>query len=572
METCELLEEGSIQEMGDNTLRFIKHMTSLDEHYPSKERNHSTLDNAVYFDIVGLYMVATDTRTLLSINMAVLVISSIMLLRSFYAIDSRSFAHSLKSFTVAFTMTGISWFTSMIFSASCAVLLWLVFDKKLTFFSMHPYYPLLLYGMPSLLGALIPIKLFSNLVSINQRSVHVAVWLEWIIMLIISTIFKVGIGYIPLVMVSCLTLGHLFHGNGFINKSITMITMVPALTLLTFMIFALMDLFVPIMGRLGNKPADLIISILTSLVIYVIFTPIMPLLFQNDTSENRTKTSSSTSRYRANIPTLLVSILFILSCGLVAYSAFVLHPYQEIRPKRLIVEHVHEFITKHEIDSNTRIVSSTVDQLPNRSYMGIASLDHIPETFLSNYLDQQYKYTNNTPLYFLATFGTPVNRSEGFYTRQIEPLQEATKLVPLVYVDYDHEHNKTYITVDERSSNIFFSREIRIYSATKFNATSLGDAPEEKTSAGLYKFGWIRFIGAAHHPKDRIHRVWIRTSSNEAFSGIVGVKVITTVVENQHYSSTLNETLSVLPDFVAAGPAMVSVVTLNLKDGYNLTD
>jgi hypothetical protein len=571
METCDLLQPGSIQEMGDNTLRFVLHMSSLDDHYLNKSVTKSKLDRAVYFDIIGYYMVVVDSRTLLLINTAIIIISSAMLIDSIRN-RSQSIAEALKSFTISFAIIGISWFMSILLSIACALLLWLIFDKRLTFFGMHPYYSLLLYGTPSLLGILLPLRVFCrNTTFINQRSIFNAIWFGWLTLLIIGTTFQVGISYIPMVIVSCLLLRSLIIGVSILKRALSVVIMLPGIIVMSFMTFATIDLFVPIMGRFGNKPADVIMSVLVSLLTCLLVS-VIPALFhtvpKNLVDPKHKKSEQVQENDKVDIPLSLLFILFFITVGLLLLSISVLQPYQRLRPKRLLVQHVHEFVTN--IENNLNMIANH-QSIPNASYMVMASLDHIPESFMQQYIVQRYQYNRNMPLYALPTFGSPQNQTTGYSFNTTEYFSTSlSHFVPKVQLEYDREANQTHITIDETSKFIapFFSREIRIYTTTKLNSTSLDPdiiPGEVKIGSNLYQYAWMSFIGILRDQKDLIQRFWVRTNSDEHFGGIVAIKFICTVVENQYYSSILNDTLSIMPEFVAPGPAMVSVSTIMLK-------
>jgi hypothetical protein len=552
-ETCDLLTPGSIQEMGENTLRFVKHMIALDVSVPKK----AILDKSVYFDLNGYYMFVAGASSFHIVCAALLFVCFIEFFRMCDPIDNYLTYATQKVLKTIVVLT-FAFVSSVVASLACSCILVFAFNKPLSFFGQHPYFPLLLYGLPSIIGILLPLWYFTK--DVNQRSVYAVVFGGWTILLAIATFYRLGIAYVPFVIALSLIPD---WGNNIPFSHY--IKLAPAMCMLMFMTLAMLDLFVPIMGRFGNKPADLIISVLTSVLVFALMSPMLPMFYTDKKNQHNPRYSTTTKVY---MPKALFPALIQIIFGLVVLSAFALQPYTEYRPKRLLVEHVQEYVSYPNVGYTSGVVSSTTGQKISQTYMGVSSLDHVPETFVEKHLTQKYSYSQR-PLYFIATCGTPINRTNEYFTSPTEHVDNMK--TPVVSVQYNKEESRLYVSLDTTSVTSF-SHELWIYSKEPFESSSFENSTEIVTNTGLYKFGWIRFQGATHDASDKIQRVWVSTTDTkkQIFGGIVGVKVVSTELETENYSTIMNNTLNALPKEIAAAPAMISVIKMHFGENVQI--
>src|SRR3989338_7012914 len=89
-----------------------------------------------------------------------------------------------------------------------------------------------------------------------------------------------------------------------------------------------LDLFVPITGRIGELPGDIIVGALTGFFTWYLILPVYPYMFKGD---------------KLLLKKSLIVVLAVISVGAILLSVFVLKPYSRTMPKRLAVQHVYYY-------------------------------------------------------------------------------------------------------------------------------------------------------------------------------------------------------------------------------------
>ncbi|KAL8218251.1 hypothetical protein R6Q57_021624 [Mikania cordata] len=217
-----LLKPGSLQHLGENMLAFLLHTAassqlSKGEAMAVNEKIDS--DAAIYFDILGTYMVVFRQR-LANMLYGSVIMQSIMIWVTSIFMGGLPAAISLS---LSFLSIILMWIFSLIFSSSIAFILPLFSSSPVPFVS-NPLLILGLFASPAFLGALtgqhigylilkkytssVFSKKMENMSPVVQsnwakleaeRSLYKSGLLQWLILLAVGHYFKVGSSYIAFV-------------------------------------------------------------------------------------------------------------------------------------------------------------------------------------------------------------------------------------------------------------------------------------------------------------------------------------------------------------------------------------
>ncbi|XP_041023235.1 LOW QUALITY PROTEIN: endoplasmic reticulum metallopeptidase 1 [Juglans microcarpa x Juglans regia] len=217
----ELLKSGSLQHLGENMLSFLIHIAAS-SHIPKgnalDEEENAGQNAAIFFDILGTYMIVYHQRfaNMLhnSVIMQSLLIWATSLLMGGYP--------AMVSLVLSCLSVLLMWIFALAFSVLVAFILPLVSSSPVPYIA-SPWLVIGLFAAPALLGALTGQHLgnhflqiyLSNLYSKRkllspaiqadlikfeaERWLYKAGSVQWLILLIIGTYYKIGSSYLALV-------------------------------------------------------------------------------------------------------------------------------------------------------------------------------------------------------------------------------------------------------------------------------------------------------------------------------------------------------------------------------------
>ncbi|KAM0002230.1 putative peptidase M28 [Helianthus debilis subsp. tardiflorus] len=215
-----LLKPGSLQHLGENMLAFLLHTAASSELAKGKAMavNEKT-DAAIYFDILGTYMIVFRQRLANMLYNSV-IMQSIMIWATSLVMGGPPAAITLS---LSFLSIILMWIFSLLFSTTIAFILPLISSSPVPFVST-PWLIIGLFASPAFLGALtgqhigylilksyisrVFSKKMENLSPVvrsnrakleAERSLYKSGLLQWLILLIVGHYFKVGSSYVALV-------------------------------------------------------------------------------------------------------------------------------------------------------------------------------------------------------------------------------------------------------------------------------------------------------------------------------------------------------------------------------------
>lgn len=213
-----LLKLGSLQHLGENMLAFLLHTASSSQLSKMAANEKREDDTAIYFDILGTYMVVFRQRLANMLYNSV-IMQSIMIWGTSLVMggSTSTISLSLSIFSIL-----LMWIFSLTFSIGVAFILPLISSSPVPFVS-NPWLVGGLFVSPAFLGALTgqhigyiilqkyisrvfskKMENLSRVVQENWAKLEAERWLyksgllQWLILLIVGHYFKVGSSYLAL--------------------------------------------------------------------------------------------------------------------------------------------------------------------------------------------------------------------------------------------------------------------------------------------------------------------------------------------------------------------------------------
>ncbi|KAG0251237.1 hypothetical protein BG011_007752 [Mortierella polycephala] len=318
----EFMEAGLPQHMGENTLALARYLTEK-----ADLRDLESTTSVVFFDVFGQFFVSYSWSTALKIH---IVVGGIALLTVFTN-ASRPTIRATISIFLSFLAALILPNLSVIFLQSLG--------KPMQWFS-HEWLSCLLFGPMALAGMLMVQYMFHDSkasTGANELSVFSAVQLFYTIFLGLASYIGFASSYVFALYSFSTTIGLLFNQrrvavarkDGLEVMSVDYAsyfigTLLPT-AYFSFVCFSLLDIFIPLTGRIGaDAPVDHIVAVLTGLITFVFCPPVL----------------AFAHRFGAVVLKKMIVILLIAHIAILLISSIFIVPYDELHPKRVFAQHL----------------------------------------------------------------------------------------------------------------------------------------------------------------------------------------------------------------------------------------
>jgi hypothetical protein len=371
----EYLQSGSLQHLGENVLAIVRHLVKNTTLTGIEKTNQ-----VVYFDVYGkplnpwiktcchdlifhnsrpigkLFLVYSWTTAFI-IQMGTVVASifffAYILWRSTTISPYRSLPQTLTAYVVSIISVLASFVSAVVAPNVVAFLLTSnMVDRPMTWFSNEAL-GALIFG-PAALCAILATQLVFSLVPITphpdpEHAGFVSVLMSFTLITMATTLTGVASSYIFFVFTAVLLIAAIV--NEFFlaprsNKSLEkaspragrlshwtyLISGFPLSFIYIDYVFALIDIFVPLTGRMGiDTPVDNIVAFIFGMITFMISPPVM----------------AHAHRFGKKVLVKVVGILFIVQVAITisaiysggSYGGWAF-PYDELHPKRLFVQHI----------------------------------------------------------------------------------------------------------------------------------------------------------------------------------------------------------------------------------------
>ncbi|XP_063644802.1 endoplasmic reticulum metallopeptidase 1 isoform X5 [Pan troglodytes] len=371
-DTADRILTDSIQRAGDNILAVLKHLATSDMLAAASKYRHG---NMVFFDVLGLFVIAYPSRIGSIINYMV-VMGVVLYLGKKFLQPKHKTGNYKKDFLCGLGITLISWFTSLVTVLIIAVFISLI-GQSLSWYN-HFYVSVCLYGTATVAKIILIHTLAKRFYYMNASDQYLGeVFFD--ISLFVHCCFLVTLTYqglcsafisavwvaFPLLTKLCVHKDFKQHGaQGKFIAFYLLGMFIPYLYAL-YLIWAVFEMFTPILGRSGSEiPPDVVLASILAGCTMILSSYFINFIYL----------AKSTKKTMLTL-TLVCAITFLLVCSgtFFPYSSNPANP----KPKRVFLQHMTR--TFHDLEGNAVKRDSGI-WINGFDYTGISHITpHIPE-------------------------------------------------------------------------------------------------------------------------------------------------------------------------------------------------
>ncbi|XP_042542867.1 endoplasmic reticulum metallopeptidase 1 isoform X2 [Dipodomys spectabilis] len=344
-DTADRILTDSIQRAGDNILAVLKYLATSDMLASSSEYRHG---NMVFFDVLGLFVIAYPSRIGAIINYMVVMAVVLYLGKKLLQPKYKNFNYT-KDFLCGLAITLISWFTSLVMVLIVAVLVSLT-GQSLSWYN-HFYVSVCLYGTAAILKIIFIHTLAKRFYYVNVSDQYLGeVFFD--VSLFVHCGFLITLTYqgfcsafISAVWVVFPLLTKLFvpkdfkqHGTQGKFIALYLLGMFIPYIYALYLIWAVFEMFTPILGRSGSEiPPDVVLASILAGCTMVLSSYFINFIYL----------TRSTKKTMLTL-TLVCTVTFLLVCSgtFFPYSSNPANP----KPKRVFLQHMTR--TFHNLEGN----------------------------------------------------------------------------------------------------------------------------------------------------------------------------------------------------------------------------
>ncbi|KAF6124168.1 endoplasmic reticulum metallopeptidase 1 [Phyllostomus discolor] len=371
-DTADRILTDSIQRAGDNILAVLKYLATSDMLVSSSKYRHG---NMVFFDVLGLFVIAYPSRVGSIIN-SMVVMAAVLYLGKKLLQPKHKTANYMKDFSCGLGITLISWFTSLVTVLIIAVFISLI-GQSLSWYN-HFYVSVCLYGTAAAAKIIFIHTLAKRFYYVNASDqylgelffdialfVHcgslIALTYQGLCSAFISAVWVA----FPLLTKLCVDKDFKQHGaRGKFIAFYLLGMFIPYLYSL-YLIWAVFEMFTPILGRSGSEiPPDVVLASILAGCTMILSSYFINFIYL----------AKSTKKTMLTL-TLICTITFFLVCSgtFFPYSSNPASP----KPKRVFLQHVTR--TFHDLDGKVVKRDSGI-WINGFDYTGMSHITpHIPE-------------------------------------------------------------------------------------------------------------------------------------------------------------------------------------------------
>ncbi|XP_068408105.1 endoplasmic reticulum metallopeptidase 1 isoform X3 [Eschrichtius robustus] len=371
-DTADRILTDSIQRAGDNILAVVKYLATSDMLASSSKYQHG---NMVFFDVLGLFVIAYPSRVGLIINYMVVMAVALYLGKKLLQPQNKTAAYT-KDFFCGLGITLISWFTSLVTVLIIAVFISLI-GQSLSWYN-HFYVSVCLYGTAAVAKIIFIHTLAKRFHYVNASDQYLGeVFFD--VSLFVHCGFLTALTYqglcsafisavwvaFPLLTKLCVHKDFRRHGAGGKFIAFYLLGMFIPYLYALYLIWAVFEMFTPILGRSGSEiPPDVVLASILAGCTMILSSYFINFIYL----------AKSTKRTMLTL-TLVCTIAFLLVCSgtFFPYSSNPASP----KPKRVFLQHVTR--TFHDLDGNVVKRDSGI-WINGFDYTGMSHITpHIPE-------------------------------------------------------------------------------------------------------------------------------------------------------------------------------------------------
>uniref|UniRef100_A0AC11DRR5 Endoplasmic reticulum metallopeptidase 1 n=1 Tax=Ovis aries TaxID=9940 RepID=A0AC11DRR5_SHEEP len=330
---------------GDNILAVLKYLATSDMLASSSKYQHG---NMVFFDVLGLFVIAYPSRVGSIINYMVVMAVVLYLGRKLLHPKYKTATYT-KDFFCGLGITLISWFTSLVTVLILAVFISLI-GQSLSWYN-HFYVSVCLYGTAAVAKIIFIHTLAKRFYYVNASGQYLGeVFFD--VSLFVHCGFLTALTYrglcsafisavwvaFPLLTKLCVQKDLKQHGAGGKFIAFYLLGMFIPYLYALYLIWAVFEMFTPILGRSGSEiPPDVVLASILAGCTMILSSYFINFIYL----------AKSTKRTMLSL-TLVCTVTFLLVCSgtFFPYSSNPASP----KPKRVFLQHITR--TFHDLDGN----------------------------------------------------------------------------------------------------------------------------------------------------------------------------------------------------------------------------
>ncbi|GCB71991.1 endoplasmic reticulum metallopeptidase 1 [Scyliorhinus torazame] len=333
-DTADRIPLDSIKRAGDNILAVLQYLATSEELADSTQYRHGTM---IFFDVLGLFVVAYPQRIGAIINYLVAVAAVVYLGKKFSISINRG-SHYRRDLLYGIGVTIICWFIIFVTTLIVAVFVSLT-GHAMSWYS-HFYVSVILYGSIALAKLILIHTLAKNLYYGNMNDFYLAeLYFDvsltiWCCTLVYFTQRDLCSAYVPGLWVAFPLLVRLLIGKELNEKGATVkLTAIYFLGLfiphlLTMYLFwGAFEMFTPILGRSGTEiPPDVVLASIIAAYTIILTTYFVSLIYL---------CRSTKWTLLGLVTVFLISVTLVCSGAFFPYTSDPAGPH----PKRIFLQH-----------------------------------------------------------------------------------------------------------------------------------------------------------------------------------------------------------------------------------------
>ncbi|KAF9565623.1 hypothetical protein EC968_004055 [Mortierella alpina] len=328
----EFMEAGLPQHMGENTLALATFLTEKADLVDLE-----STASVVFFDVFGQFFVSYSLTTALRIHLVVGGLALLSIVSSASRPTLRATVSIFLSFLAALVLPNLS------------VILLQSLGKPMQWFT-HEWWSCLLFGPVAFAGMFLVQYFFHDKkasTGANELSTFSGVQVFYTLCLGLASYVGFASSYVfALYSLSC-TIALFFNQRRVaaaalqddvkisnVDYTTYFVGALMPTAYFSFVCFSLLDIFIPLTGRIGvDAPVDSIVAVLTGFICFVFCPPIL----------------AFTHRFGRAVLKKLILALLIAHLVILLISAIFVAPYDELHPKRVFVQHLRNMTSGESI-------------------------------------------------------------------------------------------------------------------------------------------------------------------------------------------------------------------------------
>nr|XP_009667581.1 PREDICTED: endoplasmic reticulum metallopeptidase 1 [Struthio camelus australis] len=371
-DTSDRILTDSIQRAGDNILAVLKYLATSDKLAKSFEYRHGRV---VFFDILGLFVLAYPARVGTIMNYMILAIAALYLSKKVFQPKTRAISN-LKKFSTAFGLTLLSWISALVTVLIVAVFISLI-GRSLSWYT-HFYVSFSLYGTAAIAKLILVHTLAKKFFYKNMNEQYLgdvffdASLMIWSIALAVLTQIGLCSAFICTLWVAFPLITKLMIHKEFRQRGVTMrfvmmymLGMFVPYLYVMYLSWTVFEMFTPIMGRSGSEiPPDVALAGLIVAITMILSSYFINFIYLVKSTKTTLITLTAV---------FVITLLLVCSGIFFPYSSDSANP----KPKRVFLQHTSRRF--HDLDGNL-VKSDSGIWINGFDYNGISHITpHVPE-------------------------------------------------------------------------------------------------------------------------------------------------------------------------------------------------